>query len=185
MLRNRLSSCGCFILVYSVTSRRDRRELVWDGMGGHVQMSWAECQRVVLLRAVGQRIQSAVAWSLAWVWGFLSIFSNKSMHAAPWPGCGGAFFLFILHEKAPLPSAWGSLWSGTPPPPYSCLWLWGHLQPRNSCELFKPGLEMKESRVSAIPPPGQWSGSLEPLGVVILPGFISESLCVCMCVNRL
>lgn len=105
MLRNRLSSCGCFILVYSVTSRRDRRELVWDGMGGHVQMSWAECQRVVLLRAVGQRIQSAVAWSLAWVWGFLSIFSNKSMHAAPWPGCGGAFFLFILHEKAPLPSA--------------------------------------------------------------------------------
>ena len=46
MLRN--SSFGCFILVHSVTSRRDRRELVWDRMAGQVQMSWAECQRVAL-----------------------------------------------------------------------------------------------------------------------------------------
>ena len=94
---------------------------------------------------------------------------------AAWPGCGGALFLFILPEKAPLPSA--------PLPPYSCLWLYGHLQLCNSLELFRPGLEMKVSRVSAVPPPGQWSGSAEPLGLVILPGFIPESLCVCVCVS--
>lgn len=118
----KFSPFGCFILVYSVTSRRDRRELVCDGMGGHMQMSWAECQGVALLRAV-QRIQSAVAWSPAWVWGFLSIFSNNSINA-----CGtmarlwwSFLFVYVAWESSPPISTHASS------PPYSCLWLCGHL----------------------------------------------------------
>lgn len=98
------------------------------------------------------------------------------MQAAPWPGCGGAFFLFILPEKAPLPSA-----HMLPHPHISAFGsagIFSHIIYLSSSSLGW----MQESRVSAVPPPGQWSGSAEPWGLVVLPDFIPEE-CVCVCVK--
>lgn len=172
--RNSLHSV-CFMLVYSVTSRRDGRELVCDWMGGQVRMSWAEYQRVSFAKGSGTEnlecccLESGMGLRF---WAFLV--KTQLMQAAPWPGCGGAFFLFILPEKAPPISTHAS-----PPhiPAFGSAGIFSRIIHLSSSSLGW----MQESRVSAVPPPGQWSGSAEPWGLVVLPDFIpEESVCVCV-----
>lgn len=146
----------------------------WDGWTGADEPSWVSEGSF----AKGSGTENLECCCLESGMGLriLSIFSKNSINAgSTMARLWWSFLLFILPEKV-LPSA-----HMLPHPHISALALKGifsHIIYLSSSSLGW----MQESRVSAVPPPGQWLGSAEPWGLVVLPDFIPEE-CVCVCVK--